>query len=253
MIDPRKSFWVTVPGIFTALATVITAIGGLLVALANIGVLDFRQHEVRVLPPKESSETHSLSPILKDQMTAKFKDSGKLHFDAGKYPEAIKDLEEALKLKPDDPWTLRYLADSYVKNKQYILALSAINHSIALDQTNAYAYKLRALIYYDTSDYEKAIADFKKALILEPDNVWSQARLADSYQALGQNELGLEYVNRALRINPADAFSYKVRGRIYYNMKKYAEAMADFQEVLEIEPNNAWSKDFLQKTNEKMK
>jgi tetratricopeptide (TPR) repeat protein len=253
MMDPRKSFWVTLPGIFTTLATVITAIGGLLVALANIGILDFRQHEVRFQPQKETVELNSLSPILKDQMVAKYKDSGKLHFEGGKYNDAIKDLEEALRLKPDDAWTLRYLADSYVKNKQYILALSAINHSISFDQTNAYSYKLRALIYYETSDFEKAIADFKKALVLEPDNVWSNARLADSYQALGQNELGLEYANRALRINPADAFSYKVRGRIYYNLKRSAEAMSDFQKVLEIEPNNAWSKDFLQKTKEKMK
>jgi tetratricopeptide (TPR) repeat protein len=252
-MDPRKSFWVTLPGIFTAMATVITAIGGLLVALTNIGILDFRQHEVRVLPQKERSDINSLSPILKDQLVAKYKDSGKIHFEGGKFNEAIKDLEEALKLKPDDAWTLIYLADSYIKNRQYNLALSAINHSISLDQTNAYAYKIRALIYYETFAYEKAIADLKKVLILEPDNVWSNARLADSYQALGQNELGLEYVNRGLRINPADTFSYKVRGRIYYNMKRYAEAMADFQKVLEIEPNNTWSKDFLQKTKEHMK
>lgn len=248
----KKSFWATLPGILTAMAAFLTAVGGLIVALSDIGILDLKKNNAKALTQTEASKPN-YSPILKDQLVAKFKDSGKKHFDSGKYKDAVSDFEEALKLKPGDAWTLRYLADSYRGNEQQQLAMTTINHSIQLDPGNAYSYKVRGLLFYAAYQYEKAIADFEKVLSIEPDNVWSITRLADSYQNRGNYKLALEYVNRAIELDSADAFSYKVRGQIYYKFDRYNDAISDFKRVLEIEPNNAWSIEYIQKVKEKMK
>ncbi|MCK5721767.1 MAG: hypothetical protein KAI84_04465 [Gammaproteobacteria bacterium] len=39
----KKSFWATLPGIFTGLAVLISAIGGLIVTLHTTGVIDFNK------------------------------------------------------------------------------------------------------------------------------------------------------------------------------------------------------------------
>lgn len=251
-MSEQKSFWRTLPGILTGLAAVLTAIGGLLVVLSNIGVLGPNNEEDIISSQKHPSESRP-SAVLEDQLVAKYKDSGESHFDDGNYKDAIADFEEALKLKPNDAWTLRYLADSYQNNGQLQLALNAINHSIRIEPTNGYSYKVRGLIHYDEEEYDKATSDFEKVLTIEPDNVWSLARLADSYQHKKQNQLALEYINRAVDLDSAYAFSFKVRGRIHYEMKRYPDAISDFRRVLEIEPNNAWSMEFIHKAKEKMK
>lgn len=53
----KKSFWATAPGLLTAIATVVTAIGGLIAALAAAGV--FRADDGGIPPVKVTSEVTS--------------------------------------------------------------------------------------------------------------------------------------------------------------------------------------------------
>ena len=274
MDEPKSSFWGSLPGIFTALATFITAIGGLVIGLANVGIIDFKKpetkivaqkesaevnvasktasSEAKILPKKESPESATAAPLSREQLVAKYKDSGRLSLEKGHYFEAITDLEEALKLKPNDAWTLRYLAEAYKRNKQPDKALTYINQAIQLDPTEIQSYRTRAQMFFTNHEYDKAIDDFKKILEKQPNNIWALSTMADSYQFTGQQKLALEYIDKSIKINPNYAFSHRVRGRIHMQNKNYAEAVADFQKSLEIEPNNTLGIDSLQKAQKKL-
>lgn len=56
-----------------------------------------------------------------------------------------------------------------------------------------------------------------------------------------QNELGMakEMLDQLILENPTDIQSHLLRGRIFYKMQKWGEAMNDYNSVLEIEPKNA--------------
>lgn len=65
--DSDKSFWVTLPGILTGIAAIITAIGGILLALHAIGYFDdsnniAQETPTSVTPTPESTLTPTLEP-----------------------------------------------------------------------------------------------------------------------------------------------------------------------------------------------
>jgi tetratricopeptide (TPR) repeat protein len=278
MDEPKPSFWGSLPGIFTALATCITAIGGLIVGLANVGIIDFKKtetkpetkivalkdaaevnvasktasSEAKILPPKETTASPTVAGSSQDQLVARYKDSGRLNLEKGHYFEAISDFEEVLKIIPNDAWTLRYLSEACRKSGQPDKALTVINQAIKSDPNDLQSYKARAMLLFNHKAYDKAIDDFKKILEQQPNNVWALSTVADCYQFTGQQKSALESIDKAIQVNPNYAFSYRVRGRINLQNQNYAEAVADFQKSLELEPNNALGKASLQKAQQKL-
>ena len=63
----------------------------------------------------------------------------------------------------------------------------------------------------------------------------------EASQFFEQNELGKakEMLDQLILENPTNIQSHLLRGRIFYKMQKWGEAMNDYNSVLEIEPKNA--------------
>lgn len=63
-------------------------------------------------------------------------------------------------------------------------------------------------------------------------------------QMIEQNELSesLEILNERIRLDPNDLQALLLRGRIYYKMQHWGEAINDFSSVLESDPGNAEAK-----------
>jgi len=51
--------------------------------------------------------------------------------------------------------------------------------------------------------------------------------------------LRLENANSSLAENPYDAETYKIRGNVYKDLKKYDEAIADYNKAIELSPKYA--------------
>ncbi|MDB9540271.1 tetratricopeptide repeat protein [Anabaenopsis tanganyikae CS-531] len=52
-------------------------------------------------------------------------------------------------------------------------------------------------------------------------------------------DLALADFNQAIKLNPNDALAYKNRGTIYYNQQKWDLALADFNQAIKLNPNYA--------------
>jgi hypothetical protein len=59
----KQNFWTTLPGIFTGLAAIITAIGGLIAALITIGALESPFPPPTPLPPSSDAPIDTAQPI----------------------------------------------------------------------------------------------------------------------------------------------------------------------------------------------
>ncbi|MFT5602234.1 MAG: Tfp pilus assembly protein PilF [Flavobacteriales bacterium] len=102
--------------------------------------------------------------------------------------------------------------------------------------SDAYAYMGRAAAHKElgmTNEYE---SDIDKALEIEPENISSLNEKAKYLNKKGMNEKALEIIKKSLAVDSKENIeAYFVRGYIYAEMKKHAEAIKDFDKVIQLD------------------
>jgi tetratricopeptide (TPR) repeat protein len=99
------------------------------------------------------------------------------------------------------------------------------------------AYKNSGLAYANQGQYELAIADFNRALELNPRDAEAFNNRGGVYANQGQWDLAFADFNRALELNPSYAEALNNRGGVYANQGRYDLAFADFNRALELNPS----------------
>ena len=89
----------------------------------------------------------------------------------GQIQRALQDYATAIRLKPEEPANYVNRAGTYVyQMKDYDRALADLNIALKLDPKDAYSYSLRADVWYQKRDYQRAIAAAIKLDPKEPAN-----------------------------------------------------------------------------------
>lgn len=109
----------------------------------------------------------------------------------------------ALELKADYYEAKFGLAKTYLKGKQDSQALILLNELAREVQTAEVYYEL-GRFYYNHGEIDKAIDRFKLALSLAPAHSNSLYSLAVAYEAQGNNQEALKYLEKALELNSGD-------------------------------------------------
>ena len=81
----------------------------------------------------------------------------------GRYDQALKDFNQALKLKPKDPALFTYRGVVYYAKGQYDLAMKDFNQALEIDPKFGRAYYQRGMIYENQEKYAQAATELKKA------------------------------------------------------------------------------------------
>ena len=89
------------------------------------------------------------------------------------------------------------------------------------------------------SRYDEALADFSRAIELDPSNAFLAAERGKTYRAMGRYDEALADFSRAIELDPSNAFLAAERGMTYREMGRYDEALADFSRAIELDPGNA--------------
>jgi tetratricopeptide (TPR) repeat protein len=105
------------------------------------------------------------------------------HFNSGQWDKTIADLSGAIECS-DSPYDLNFALDGYgwqiykfrgflflQSRKDADTALKDLTQAIALNEHDPDCYVLRGCAHFELSDWKSAIADFNKALSLEPDHL----------------------------------------------------------------------------------
>jgi tetratricopeptide (TPR) repeat protein len=135
-------------------------------------------------------------------------------------------------------------------NRLYDPAIGEFNRAAELDPNNQYIYSNRGQAYLEKGEADKAIADFTKAITINgitvDDHYYFNDR-ARAYLKKGNLELALADVNQAIALYANNAYGYYLRGFIYKSRGNTAQARADFQAALKVNPNYQPAKDELVK------
>ena len=95
--------------------------------------------------------------------------------------------------------------------------------------------------YRERGRYDEALADFTRAIELNPDDDSAIASRGETYRLSGRYDEALADFNRAIELNPDYAWAIASRGETYRDMGRYDEALADFNRAIELDPDYAWA------------
>jgi tetratricopeptide (TPR) repeat protein len=118
--------------------------------------------------------------------------------------------------------------------------MAALDDLADYDAPNdAWQYFERGSIYLQSGMFDEAIADFNKALALDPDlAAAAYGNCATAYDQLGETELALENCNKALALNPDDSVTLILRGHIHASKGYLTASLADFDRAIAVDPTD---------------
>ena len=137
-----------------------------------------------------------------------------------------------------DTYTMMGSAGFLPMREAYPLARSAALKAIALDGKSAEAHTSLAFILADY-DWDWATADrhFRTAIELNP-NYEIAVRTYASYLAWwGRDKEALEFGGRARDLDPVSPVAWQSLGLTHYFARRYDDAIAQFREALDLDPN----------------
>ena len=110
------------------------------------------------------------------------------------------------------------------------------------NKNKAIASHNRGFAYGELKQYDKAIADFDKAIELNPEDVHVDYRNRGvAYRKLKQYDKAIADYDKAIELNPKDADTYHNRGFAYDELKQYDKAIADYDKAIKLNPEYAYA------------
>lgn len=155
---------------------------------------------------------------------------------SGKISEAINILEESINSE-QIPAKLRaksaqIIAMHNLEKNDLDKALFYLKKSLEIYEDFDAYYKI-GQIYYLTGEYSKALDNFKKAYILNQNNIDSVAHLAELYYRFGEFEESLKYYKYLLEKSEKKSELFLTIGEIYYKTGDYQNAIEYYNKVLD--------------------
>ena len=92
---------------------------------------------------------------------------------------------------------------------------------------------------YELGNYENAIADYDRAILLNPDHADVYNNRGNAKYKLGQHNAAIADYDRAILLNPDHAKAYNNRGNVKYKLERYFAAIADYDRAILLNPDHA--------------
>jgi tetratricopeptide (TPR) repeat protein len=149
--------------------------------------------------------------------------------------EAIEQLEQAHRLKPDHPDALKLLAAQYMMVHDYRKAIAVLAPLSSADQER---YLLLIESYQISGDAEKAFALARQAATLFPSSPQINCWIGFQLQFSGRYEDARVYLEKALRLDPQYPPGYYLLGDAFLKEHKFRESLPYFQQAIELSPKD---------------
>lgn len=170
---------------------------------------------------------------------------GQMYFQQKNFKEAIKAFEKSISLNKDYAVAYSNLGYVYMSLKEWDKAIQ--NFRIILKYPNLtaphYVYNAIGWAYYEKNEFKKSIAELKKAIQLKNNYSIAYYNLGLSLLGLGNFDQAIMEFENALKYQPDLTQAHNQLALIYLkkNMKK--EARKKFEKVIELAPDSQMAKE----------
>lgn len=131
-----------------------------------------------------------------------------------------------------------YFDSGYGKliSEQYSEAMADFNKVLELDKSCERAYVHRAACKRNLGDFEGALADYRTAMFMNPNDPLTFLNAGYSLYKLDKNTTDTSYLNLAIKMDSENLpEAHYIRGMIYYNNKQYHLAIEDFSKAIDAD------------------
>jgi len=164
---------------------------------------------------------------------------GSAYMKTSNFQKAADDFEMLLKFSANIDEKINaanLLTNACVKSKEPNRAIGAFNELLKTSTATAKVYRYRGSTYGKFGDFDKAIADYSKAMELDPQNADFVYGHGVFYYRKDDYENAIRDFSKAIELNPRKLSAYYNRGTSYYRMGNDEAAYADFMKVIELRP-----------------
>ena len=222
-------------------------LGSVLGVQSELGIAITRQVQLRLRP-------QARPPVLRLQgEDFKAHDTylrGRYHWAKRTYPEVMRArqyFQQAIQENPNYARAYAGLADCYIvlpitsdarAQECFPQARAAATKALELDPTLAEAYtSLGTVHFWFDWDAEQAEKQFQTALQLNPNYAWARLFRAHCFSNSGQHEAALSEIARGCRLDPLSPIMHTLRAEFLFHDHRYREALPEFHNALELDPN----------------
>ncbi len=163
---------------------------------------------------------------------------GVLHNVVGRYAQATREFQKALRLRSDHPDALLGLASAYDGADKYSRAEAIYRRYIAQRPNNWAGYNRLGVLCLKQGRYAEAADLWRRVVELTPDNARGYYNLAASLYHMGRYEDAIASYRRSLEIQPS-ATAYSNLGTVHFFMGNYNEAATLFEKGAALKPYDA--------------
>ncbi|MGI8467231.1 MAG: TonB family protein [Pyrinomonadaceae bacterium] len=118
-------------------------------------------------------------------------------------------------------------ADAHMVKGEYDLAVADYDKAIELNPKNASSYLSRGLSYYNKNSYDLAISDYNKGIELSPKESIAYFNRGDSYEKLGNAQKALADYQKAVELDAANETAKNALKRLQDEQAKTEQAKAE--------------------------
>jgi tetratricopeptide (TPR) repeat protein len=134
--------------------------------------------------------------------------------------------------EPSDAESYNGRGSYYAQRGQFDRAIADFNKALLLDANNADAYSNRGLATAQgKEDYKSAIGDYTRALELKPRHTSAYFNRGVAYRQLGDYPKAIADYSKALELSPRLPDGYYNRAVAYFLDKQYDKAWADLHKA----------------------
>jgi tetratricopeptide (TPR) repeat protein len=170
----------------------------------------------------------AIPPLLKE---------GNAALRSAEYDLAVTKYSEYIRLNPKEASGYNDRALAYKLERDYEHAISDFNESLRL-HPQSHVYYNRATAFHEMDEEDKAIADYSKAIKLEPRNADFFIARGHSYFNKENDGAALGDLNAAIKLGVKDSDAYVLRGILYKVRHEYDRSLADYEKAIQLDPNN---------------
>ena len=127
--------------------------------------------------------------------------------------------------------------NAYDDSNQGPLALADYNRAVQLDPQNGETYYNRALYYQRQGDGDRALADYNQTIRLIPQEAAALVHRGEIYTQR-HDVRAFDDFNLAIQISPKNPAAWYARGVAYATQGNEARALTDFDQTIALEPRN---------------
>ncbi len=191
--------------------------------------------EVPALPPAATPSPRAATPAATDAEAA-YIDGTRL-LDEDQPAEAVRRLDDAIRVKPDfvDAYVQR--AEARRRLTQYELSLEDCNKIIRIKPDEPRGYNCRGFGRQLLEQYAASLPDFDEAIRRNPNFALAYGNRGATYNLLQQYDRAIQDFNVAITLLPRNAQLHVKRGNAYSNLKQYDKAIRDYTEAIRLQPN----------------